>query len=148
MNSPLDPCDHTILGDGYKNVAILEGQGLIMIKEDSESKFYETNEPKFELVINAPASVGERIRMIVTNHPHVINIVPEPPKKGWMRWSIMLKFKVAGDDDTPEGKELRKESIRKVWEQLVRLLTKAITGIEEEVRPNVRPVTNITNLVN
>lgn len=149
MSSSFDTCDAEILGLGFKDVAILNGQGLITIKEDSESFLSETNEPKFELTIHTLASVGERVRMVVTNHPFVINIVPKPPDKdNWMRWHVMLKFKVEGDDETKEGKKLRKESIRRVWEPFLKLLTTAINGIETKVRPNVRPVTNITNLVN
>ena len=149
MNSSYDPCDAEILGLGFKDVAVLNGQGLIIIKEDNESFLSETNEPKFELTIHTLAAVGERVRMVLTNHPHRINMVAKPPDKdGWQRWHVMLKFKVEGDDETEEGKKLRKESILKVWKPLLKLLTTAINGVETKVRPNVRPVTNITNLIN
>lgn len=144
-----DPMDPTILGEGFKDVVILDSKALFVIREDSQSALYEEMNPKFEVTVNAPFEVGERVRDVLEENQFVISALPDNinPRDFWLRWKAMVKFPAAGDNETEDGRKKRLHSIRFFWRRLVAELTEAVLG-DELPRSNTRPVTNLNGLTN
>lgn len=139
-----------ILGVAFSASDGIEDRVSFTMKETTRPKDYQILKPYFELRISVDARVGERIRAVLDSNNFVISQRAHTPRgdPGWMIWEAVLRFRVAGNPETDEGFKIRNESIGFVWRRLGNDITRAVLGNAPEVRSNVRPVTNIANLIN
>lgn len=150
MSSPLNKRVATQV-DKYlfRDVSFYTHLVELRIVEDLRSQLYETERPKFNLVVIVPAKVGRKVQKALDKCQFVSASVPMSPQKdGQMRWHAMVQFPVGGDLDTPEGRELRKQAIQNVWARIQEMIIEAITGESRHPRPTMRPATRLARLIN